>query len=93
MVDTRDWWPGKMVLVAPSWIKAINWRSGKVVICLPRAVLQEAPEYGTSLPISANYEERLLDYYRRLGARPTRKQPPKRRSLFLETNKARSSNL
>jgi hypothetical protein len=76
-----------MVLVAPSWIKTINWRSGKVVICLPRAVLQEAPEYDTSLPISADYEQRLLDYYRRLGARPTRKQPPKRRSLSSKPTK------
>ena len=65
VVDTRDWWPGKMVLFAPSWIKTINWRSGKVVICLPRAVLQQAPEYDAARPISADYEKRLAGYYRR----------------------------
>ena len=63
VADTRDWWPGKKVAVAPSWIEKISWRSGEVSICLPRAVLQRAPEYDASRPVSAKYEQRLLRYY------------------------------
>lgn len=27
VVDTRNWWPGKKVLVSPQWIKAVSWGS------------------------------------------------------------------
>ena len=82
VVDTRDWWPGKMVLVAPAWIKKISWRSGEVSICLPRAVLRAAPEYDASRPTSGKYEQRLLGYYKPIGGRAsaaTRPRPGKAR--------------
>jgi hypothetical protein len=25
VVDTRNWWPGKKVLVSPSWVEEIIW--------------------------------------------------------------------
>lgn len=79
VADTRAWWPGKMVLVAPSWIEKISWRSGEVSICLPRTVLRRAPEYDASLPVSAKYEQRLLSYYKKTatGAPATRRRPAK----------------
>ena len=67
VADTRDWWPGRMVLVAPSQIEKISWKSGAVSICLPRSVIERAPEYDGSRPISAEYEQRLHDYYNALG--------------------------
>ena len=25
VVDTKNWWPGKKVLVAPEWIERVSW--------------------------------------------------------------------
>ena len=76
VADTRDWWPGKMVLVAPSWIEKISWKSGDVSICLSRSVIKRAPEYDASRSISAKYEQRLLRYYEKTA---TEGSPPQRR--------------
>ena len=26
IIDTRNWWPGKKVLVSPQWIERVSWR-------------------------------------------------------------------
>ena len=62
-VDTRNWWPGKKVLLAPSWIQHIDWSGGKVRVNLLREVIQNAPEYDPSTPISRQYEVSLFDHY------------------------------
>ena len=79
VADTRDWLPGKMVLVAPSWIEKISWKSGDVSICLPRSVIERAPEYDDSRRISAKYEQRLLSYYEQTATdgSPTRQRSGK----------------
>ena len=41
IIDTRIWWPGKKVLVAPQWIKRVDWGNSKVIINLPN----EIPEF------------------------------------------------
>ena len=30
IVDTTNWWAGKKVLVAPAWIKRVDWAQSKV---------------------------------------------------------------
>lgn len=62
-VDTRNWWPGKKVLLAPRWIESIDWHDGKVSVHLLRQVIQDAPEYDPSQPITRQYEVGLFDYY------------------------------
>jgi len=62
-VDTRNWWPGKKVLLAPSWIQHIDWPEGKVRVNLLREVIQNAPEYDPSQPIGRQYEVSLFDHY------------------------------
>ncbi len=32
VVDTRNWWPGKRVLLAPSWILEVEWEQSKVYV-------------------------------------------------------------
>lgn len=41
IIDTRTWWPGKKVLVAPQWITRVDWGDSKVLINLPN----EIPEF------------------------------------------------
>lgn len=64
-VATRNWWPGKKVLLAPRWIQHIDWQDGKVQINLPRDVIQDAPEYDPTMTITRQYEVSLGDYYGR----------------------------
>ena len=64
-VSTRNWWPGKKVLVSPAWIENVSWIDAKVYIGLNRDVIQSGPEYDESLPISREYENRLFLHYGR----------------------------
>jgi hypothetical protein len=36
VVDTKNWWPGKNVLISPMWIDRINWSDAKVAVSLSR---------------------------------------------------------
>lgn len=44
VVDTRNWLPGKKVLVAPSAIESVDWHHGTVNLRLRREELKRAPE-------------------------------------------------
>jgi len=63
VVDTRNWWPGKQILLAPRWIEEVDWLDGKVRVPLAREVIRHAPEYDPSQPIMRSYEADLHDYY------------------------------
>jgi hypothetical protein len=65
VVDTRNWWPGKRVLLSPQWISAVSWAELKVYIDLDRGVVQRAPEYHPSAPITREYEQQLFEHYSR----------------------------
>ena len=62
-VATRNWWPGKKVLVSPAWIERLSWADSKVYAGLTREAIQNAPPYVESTPISREYENRLYFHY------------------------------
>lgn len=64
-VATRNWWPGKKVLVAPAWIQGVNWPEATVSVCLSREAIQSAPEYLEGAPITREYEAGLHVHYGR----------------------------
>jgi len=64
-VATRNWWPGKRVLVSPAWIERVSWADSKVYVGLSREAIQEGPEYADSTPITREYENRLYFHYGR----------------------------
>jgi hypothetical protein len=64
-VDTRNWWPGKKVLVSPQWISRVSWAESKVVVDLTRETIQNGPEWNDSVTVTREYENRLYDYYAR----------------------------
>ena len=66
IVDTRNWFPGKKILIAPQWIDRVSWSDSKVFINLPRATIQQAPEYTDTL-LDRDYETRLHEHYDRPG--------------------------
>jgi hypothetical protein len=65
VVDTRNWLPGKKVLVAPAWVEEVNWAEHKVFVDLLRETVKHCPEYDPSAPVNREYEVRLYDYYGR----------------------------
>jgi len=65
VVDTRNWLPGKKVLVAPRWISDISWGDMRVSVDLPRETIKQAPAFDPSQSISREYEARLHEHYGR----------------------------
>ena len=65
VIDTRNWLPGRKVLVSPGWIDQISWRESKVFVDLPKELIKKSPEYDPSAPVNREYEERLYDFYGR----------------------------
>lgn len=67
VVDTRNWLPGKKVLLAPQWIGEVNWERTCVSTDLTADAIRNAPEYDSTAEISRRYEEQLYRHYRRDG--------------------------
>jgi hypothetical protein len=64
-VDTRDWWPGKNVLLPPDWIVDLNWPEGNVTVTVTREQVKNAPEWDHTQPITSAFEDELYRYYSR----------------------------
>jgi uncharacterized protein YrrD len=65
VIDTRNWLPGKKVVVAPGWIHRISWRDSKVYVNLSREAIKQSPEYDPSKPLTRDYEAKLYTHYDR----------------------------
>jgi hypothetical protein len=65
VVDTRNWLPGKHVLVAPEWVEDVSWTEGAVRVGLTREQIQSAPPYDRTRPVDRDYEHRLFAHYGR----------------------------
>src|ERR1700737_1536520 len=65
VVDTRNWWPGKKVVLSPDWIKTVSWTDSQVHVDLRRDEIKAAPEYDASRPFDRAYENRLFDHLHR----------------------------
>lgn len=65
VVDTRNWLPGRKVLVSPQWIENVSWADSEVHIDLSRKAVKESPKYDPSSPVNREYEVRMYDYYGR----------------------------
>jgi hypothetical protein len=64
-VATRNWWPGKTVLVSPGWIERVSWIDSAVYVGLFREAIRNAPEYIESRGITREYENSLHLHYGR----------------------------
>jgi hypothetical protein len=67
VVDTRNWWPGKKVVISPEWIQNVSWSDSTVYVELTRGAIKNGPEYDPSRPIDRDYEGRLYQHYGREG--------------------------
>ena len=65
IVDTSNWWMGRKVVVAPSWISAIRWEDRKVAVDLARERIREAPAYDPDALLQRAQEEEIFRHYGR----------------------------
>ena len=67
IIDTRNWWPGKKVLVSPQWIERVSWDESKVFVNLTLATIKQSPEYTEESLLTRDYETGLHRHYERQG--------------------------
>lgn len=65
VIDTRNWLPGKKVLVATDWLESVDWAGKKISVDLTRDRIKSSPEYDPSRTLDRNYQERLHQHYGR----------------------------
>jgi hypothetical protein len=65
IVDTRNWLPGRKVLVSRLWIERVSWLESKVTVDLKKKTIEKSPEFDAEAPVNREYEEVLYDYYGR----------------------------
>ncbi len=66
VVDTKNWWAGKRVLISPRWIKRVSWEESKVFANLSQEAIKKSPEY-TSKNLNRDYESALHKHYAQDG--------------------------
>jgi hypothetical protein len=62
-IATRNWWPGKKVLVPPSWVENVSWLDSEVSVALTREAIRSGPEYVDATPVTREYEQLLYMHY------------------------------
>ena len=62
-VDTRNWLPGKKVLLQMMRIDHISWVDRSVAVMLTRQAIESAPAYDPSKLITPSYEVQLFKHY------------------------------
>jgi len=67
IVGTRNWWPGKKVLISPHWIERVSWSESKVFVNLSREAIKQSPEYTKESLLTRDYETGLHRHYQREG--------------------------
>jgi sporulation protein YlmC with PRC-barrel domain len=64
VVDTRNWLPGRRVIVFPEWIEDVDWNERKVRVTLGREMIKSSPEFEGPRQVDREYEGKLFAHYR-----------------------------
>jgi hypothetical protein len=64
-VATKNFWPGKKVLLSPAWVERVSWEESKVFVAVTREAIETCPEYADTTPITRAYENKLYFHYGR----------------------------
>jgi uncharacterized protein YrrD len=63
IIDTKNWWAGKRVLIRPQWIKRVSWKNRMIYINLSRELIRKSPQWDPYQPVSRKYELQLHKHY------------------------------
>ncbi len=72
VVDTKNWWPGKKVLISPRSVREIQWTMKLVNLDVDRQTVKDGPAYDPLTNVDQDYEQHFHSYYddHRPGDRP-----------------------
>ena len=63
VVDTKNWWPGKKVLISPRLAREIDWTDRLVNLDVDRQKVKDSPPYDASTTVDWAYENHFHNYY------------------------------
>ncbi len=63
LVGTKNWWPGKKVLISPMSVQSIDWPGRLVNLNVVRQKVKDSPAYDASVAIDRPYERHFHTYY------------------------------
>lgn len=63
VVETKNWWPGKKVLISPRSAQEINWADRTVALSIGRERIKNSPTYDAATIIDRDYENRFNTHY------------------------------
>jgi sporulation protein YlmC with PRC-barrel domain len=64
VVDTRNWWPGKKVLVSPRSINVIESTKRVIDLDVARQSVKDSPTYDSTIVVDREYENHFNNYYK-----------------------------
>jgi hypothetical protein len=65
VVDTRNWLPGRKVILSPLWAFSVEWPGKKVHVDIDKEQVKSSPKYDSKAPVHRRYEAQLFDHYGR----------------------------
>jgi hypothetical protein len=63
IVDTKNWWPGKKVLISPRSVCEIDWGEKLVTLDVDRHKVKDSPAYDASTIVDRAYDEHFHGHY------------------------------
>ena len=63
IIDTRNWWPGRHVLVSPYAVQQIRWLNKQIFLNVSREKVKASPPWAPLDLIDQAYEKRLHRHY------------------------------
>jgi len=63
VVDTKNWWPGKRVVISPRSARDIDWGHRMVNLKVDRQKVKDSPTYNPSTPVDRAFEDGFHKYY------------------------------
>jgi hypothetical protein len=63
IVDTKNWWPGRKVLISPRSAREIDWMDRLVHLDVDRETVESSPAYDASTIVDRAYEKDFHGHY------------------------------
>jgi uncharacterized protein YrrD len=63
IVDTRNWWPGQHVLIAPFAVTEISWAHKRIELNVSCDLVRSSPAWDPAEIVDETYEARLHSHY------------------------------
>ena len=63
VIETRNWWPGQLVLMSPHGVRGISWSTHDVTLDVTRDQVKASPAWDADKMVDGEYEQRLHSHY------------------------------